>query len=96
MIDGEEKGDDVYRMVGVEVRKEDAVYGQGIQARMDHAADRTRTEVEEERLSTGAHNHTALASLEAWNDGAGSYDSDFHVPPFGRKLSAVSFQLSAL
>jgi hypothetical protein len=76
MIDGEEERNDVYRMVGVEVRKEDAVHSEGIQASMDHAAYRTRTEVEEERLTTGAHYHAALASLVAWNDGTGSYDGD--------------------
>jgi hypothetical protein len=34
-------------MVWMEVRKEDAVYGEGIQAQPQHAAERTRTDVED-------------------------------------------------
>src|SRR5215210_588312 len=83
-------------MVRMEVRKEDAVYGEGIQARTEHAAEGARTEVEDERLTTGAHHDAALASLEAGDYGAGTYYGDLHGPPFGRKLSAFSFQQSAL
>jgi hypothetical protein len=57
-------------MVWVEMRKEDAVYGEGIQARAEHAADCTRTEIEDEHLRAGAHHDTALASLQAWYYGA--------------------------
>src|SRR5829696_10199946 len=72
-------------MVWMEVRKEDAVYGERIQARPEHAADRARTEVEDERLPTRAYHDAALAPLEAWNDGAGTYDGDLHgfLPPVG-------------
>jgi hypothetical protein len=70
VVDGEEERNDVYRMVWVEVRKEDAVYGEGIQARSEHAAERTRTEVEDEHLPTGAHHDAALAPLQAWYYGA--------------------------
>jgi len=92
MIDGEEERNDVYRMVGMEVRKEDTVCGKGIQARLEHATDRTRSEVEEERLPTGSHCHAALASLEAWNDGAGSYNGDFD----DRSLGSLSISASQL
>jgi hypothetical protein len=54
----------------VEMRKEYAVYGEGIQARSEHAAERTRTDVEDEHLPTGAHHDAALAPLQAWYYGA--------------------------
>ncbi len=54
----------------MEVSKEDAIYRQRVQARPEHAADRARTEVEDERLPTRAHHHAALAPLKAWNYGA--------------------------
>src|SRR5215216_6115438 len=84
VVDGEEERNDVYRMVWMEVRKEDAVYGEGIEARPEHAAHRARTEVEDKRLPTGPRHDAALAPLQAWNYGARSYDGDLHVPPFGR------------
>ncbi len=77
-------------MVWMEVRKEDAVYGEGIEARREHAADRARTEVEDEHLPTGARHDAALAPLQAWNYGARSYDGDLHVPPFGRHSISAS------
>jgi hypothetical protein len=57
-------------MVWMKVRKEDAVYGEGVQARTEHAADCARTEVEYMCLPTGAHHDAALAPLQAWNYGA--------------------------
>src|SRR5215212_984824 len=77
-------------MVWMEVRKEDAVYGERIQARAEHAADRSRTEIEDERLPTRAHHDTALAPLEVWNYGAGSYDGDVHC----RSLRSLSISVS--
>jgi hypothetical protein len=50
-------------MVWMEVRKEDAVYGEGIEARAEHAAHCARTKVEDKHLPTGAHHDAALAPL---------------------------------
>ena len=47
VVDGEEERNDVYRMVWMEVRKEDAVYDERIKTRAKHAADSPRTEVED-------------------------------------------------
>jgi hypothetical protein len=54
-------------MVWMEVRKEDALYGEGIQARPEHAAHSARTEVEDECLPASAYHDAALAPLQAWN-----------------------------
>jgi hypothetical protein len=77
----------------MEVCKEDAVYGEGIQARPEHAAHRARTEVEDDRLPTGPRYDAALAPLQAWNYGARSYDGDLHVPPFGRHSTSAGSAL---
>src|SRR5215204_3902766 len=63
-------------MVRVEVCKEDAVYGQRVQARAEHAAYGPRTEVEDQGLPPSANHDAALAPFEAGNYGAGSYDGD--------------------
>jgi len=69
-------------MVWVKVRKEDPVYSERIQVRTEHAANRTRTEVEDKGLPTGAHHDAALSPLEARDDGAGSYDGDLQGRSF--------------
>src|SRR5215211_2608987 len=66
-------------MIRMEVRKEDAVYGERVEARAEHAAEGARTEVEDEHLPAGAHHDAALAPLEAWDYGAGSDDGDLYV-----------------
>jgi hypothetical protein len=78
-------------MVWMEVRKEDAVYGERIQARAEDTAQRPRTEIEDDRLPAGAHHDAALAPLEARNNGAGSHDGDLQ----GFLPSGGSFPLSA-
>src|SRR5829696_10381107 len=79
----------------MKMRKEDAVNGERIEVRPKHAADRPRAKVEDQRLAAGTYHHATLSPLQARDHRTGPHHRDLHDPPFDKKLSAISFQLSA-
>ena len=82
-------------VIRMKMRKEDTVNGERIEARPKHAADSPRAKVEDQCLSAGTYHDATLSPLQTRDYSTGSHDRDLHGPPFGRKLSAVSFQLRA-
>jgi hypothetical protein len=50
-------------VIRMEVREEDAVHGERVEPRAQHTPDRSRAEVEDERLPTGLGHDAALPPL---------------------------------
>src|SRR5919202_6092419 len=79
VLDGEEQGDHVHRVVRVEVGEEEAVHSERVEAGAEHTAHRPRAEVEDEHLPTALDRDAALPPLQAGDDRSGTHDRDLHV-----------------
>jgi hypothetical protein len=58
--------------------EEDAANRERVEAGVEHAAHRTRAEIEDQRLSAGVDHYAALCALQARHDRSGTYDRDLH------------------
>jgi hypothetical protein len=79
-------------VIRMEMRKEDAIDREGIEASPEHASHRPRAEVEDQRLAAGAHHNATLPPLQARGYGARSYNRDPHGPDPSVAVSVSALQ----
>jgi hypothetical protein len=79
VVDPEEEGNRIDRMVWMEVGEEDAIHRERVEARPNHAANRARSQIEDERFPAGSYHDAALPPLQTGHDRAGSHDGYLHA-----------------